>query len=477
MPRLAALALLALSPFAAPAADRPPNIVFVLADDLGINDLHCYGRQDHRTPNLDRLAAEGARFTDAYAACPVCSPTRAALMTGKAPARLHLTTFLPGRPDCPSQRLLHPKIKPHLPPEEKTLAEYLKDMGYATGCFGKWHLGNKGFLPTDQGFDVYHPGKANTTPSDAEGGKGEYDLTAKAIEFAETNKGRPFFLYLAHNTPHIPYAAKPELVTKNAAAFEPTYAAVIESMDDTVGLLLKKLDQLDLAGNTIVVFTSDNGGLHVPELNHQRITHNTPYRAGKGFLYEGGLRVPLIVRWPGRVKPGRTVGTPVITTDWLPTLLELAGGKAPAGLDGVSLAGLLTGQGGPPADRPLFWHMPHYTNQGGRPGGAVRQGWWKLIVHYGGTTELFDLAADPAETTPVPRPQLMGKLGELLADWRKAVGAQENAINPDFDPALHRKLYVDADASRYDPLHATKEEFDRMQEWRKGMNAVVPKKR
>ncbi len=302
------------------AADRP-NVVFILADDLGINDLHCYGRKDHNTPNLDKLAADGARFTAAYAACPVCSPTRAALMTGKSPARLHLTTFLPGRPDCPPQKLLHPKITQHLPLEEKTLAEYLKAAGYATGCFGKWHLGGKGFLPTDQGFDVYYPGKATTTPSATEGGKGEFDLTAKAIEFVEKNRGRPFFCYLAHNSPHIPYAAKPGLVKKNAGAFEPVYAAVIESLDETVGLLLKTLDELKLAESTIVVFTSDNGGLHVPEGPHQKVTHNTPYRAGKGYLYEGGIRVPLIVRWPGHVTAGRTIDTPVVTTDWLPTLL------------------------------------------------------------------------------------------------------------------------------------------------------------
>jgi arylsulfatase A-like enzyme len=340
-----------------------PNIVFILADDLGVNDLHCYGRADHHTPNLDRLAKQGARFTAAYAACPVCSPTRAAILTGKSPARLHLTTFLPGRADCPSQKLLHPKINQHLPLEETTLAEYLKRAGYATGCFGKWHLGGKGFLPTDQGFDVYHAGRANTRPSDSEGGKGEYDLTAHAARFIEANRERPFFVYLAHNAPHIPYTATAARIQNNADAFEPTYAALIESLDDSVGLLLKKLDALKLTENTLVVFTSDNGGLHVPELKHRRITHNTPCRAGKGYLYEGGIRIPLIVRWPGKVPAGTEIATPVISTDWLPTLLELAGAKVPPGLDGVSIAGLLTGTG-KLAPRPLFWHVPHYTNQG-----------------------------------------------------------------------------------------------------------------
>ncbi len=473
------LVVLAALGFVSRLTAGPPNVVFILGDDLGINDLHCYGRADHHTPHLDRLAVQGARFTAAYVACPVCSPTRAALMTGKAPARLHLTTFLPGRPDCPSQKLLHPKIKQHLPLSEKTLAECLKDAGYATGCFGKWHLGGKGFLPTDQGFDVYYPGKANTTPGDTEGGKGEFDLTAKATAFVETHKDRPFFLYLAHHAPHIPYTAKPELVKKNAKAFEPAYAAVIESMDETVGLLLKKLDESKLADNTLVVFTSDNGGLHVPELKHQKITHNTPYRAGKGYLYEGGIRVPLIVRWPGKVKAGRTIDTPVVTTDWLPTLVGLAGGKAPGGLDGVSLAGLLSGTGAP-ADRPLYWHVPHYTNQGSRPGGAIREGQWKLIEHYeDGSLELFDLSKDTGETTNLARKAvaravaMRGKLDR----WRQSVGAQMNTPNPAFDAALHRKLYVAVDPSRYDPAKATRAEFDRMQDWRKLMDAVVPRKK
>jgi arylsulfatase A-like enzyme len=474
------LAFLAGVVLAAPAyTAEKPNIVFILADDLGVNDLHCYGRADHNTPHLDKLAAQGARFAAAYAACPVCSPTRAAIMTGKSPARLHLTTFLPGRQDCPSQKLLHPKIDQQLPLAEKTLAEYLKEAGYATGCFGKWHLGGKGFLPTDQGFDSYYPGKANTVPSESDGGKGEYDLTARATEFIAKHKDRPFFLYLAHNTPHIPYTAKPGLVTKNAKAFEPTYAAVIESMDETVGLLLKKLDDLKLTDNTIVIFTSDNGGLHVPEGPHQKITHNGPYRAGKGFLYEGGIRIPLIVRWPGMVKASQTIDTPVISTDWLPTLLNLTGGRVPEGLDGVSIADLLTGKGRL-ADRALWWHLPHYCNQGSRPSGAIRNGKWKLIEHYeDGTAELFDLEADPGERTNLAakNAKLVQEMREQLTAKRKQAAAQENMPNPAFDPALHRKLYVETDPSLYDPAKATRAEFTRMQEWRRQMNAVVPQRK
>lgn len=336
-------ALLAISALlcidsAAAAADTPPrlNIVFVLADDLGINDLSCYGRKDQPTPHLDRLAQQGVRFTSAYAAQNVCSPTRSALMTGKSPARLHITTFLPGRSDTPSQLLLQPKIQQQLMATEKTIAQLLKPAGYATACVGKWHLGGKGALPTDFGFDLYFPGQANTKPGADEGGKGEYELTARAEKFIDDNKDRPFFLYLAHNTPHVTLAAKQELIDKHKAAFNPVYAAMLETLDDCVGRIVAKVDALGLGDRTLIVFTSDNGGLHVPEGTNTPATHNTPYRAGKGYNYEGGLRVPLLVRWAGKIKPG-TNATPVITTDWLPTLLGLASIDAPGKLDGLSL--------------------------------------------------------------------------------------------------------------------------------------------
>ncbi len=461
----------------AAATPRHPNIVFILADDLGPNDLACYGRREHHTPNLDRLAAEGSRFTCAYVAQPICSPSRAAILTGKAPARLHLTTYLPGRPDCPSQKLLHPVIEQQLPLSEKTLAECLHDAGYATACVGKWHLGGTGFLPTDQGFDLYHPGNAVTKPSSTEGGKGEYDLTARSMEFMEKNKDRPFFLYLAHNSPHIPYTAKSELVAKNSSAFEPVYAALVETLDDTAGLLLAKLDALRLRDRTIVIFTSDHGGLHVPEGPHARITHNTPFRAGKGYLYEGGLRIPLIVRWPGRVPAGRLVDTPVINTDWLPTLAEIAGARTPRDLDGVSIAALLLGRG-PPKPRPFYWHFPHYTNQGSQPAGAIRDGDWKLVEYYeDGRAELFNLRSDTSETSDLSgrEPRRVARLKRQLAAWRQRVGAQTNAPNPNFDPALHRQLYVDFVPSTFDPLHADAESWARVAEWRKQMDAVLRK--
>lgn len=415
------------------------NVITILADDLGVNDLGCYGRKDHRTPHLDKLASEGMRFTSAYCAQPICSPSRAALLTGKTPARLHLTTYLPGRADAPSQKLLHPKMRQELPLEEETLAEVLKRAGYATACIGKWHLGGKGFGPGEQAFDVVFPGRANTTPSDTEGGKGEYELTAQAEKFISEHLDRPFFLYLAHNNPHIPLAAKPELVKKNREAFNPLYAATIETLDDSVGRLLNRVDDLGLRDRTIVIFTSDNGGLHVPEGRDDPPTHNSPFRAGKGFLYEGGLRVPLIIRWPDHIKADAVTATPVVNTDLLPTLLELAGLALPSGLDGVSIAPVLTGKGDVPA-RPFFWHFPHYTNQGSRPAGAVREGDWKLIEDYeSGEVELFNLAKDPGETRDLSgreRARVADLLGKL-ANWRRAVGAQQNTPNPHFDPVLH----------------------------------------
>jgi len=458
------------------AATRP-NIIFILADDLGINDLACYGRKEHHTPNLDRLAAQGTRFTSAYCAQPICSPSRAAIMTGKAPARLHLTTYLPGRPDCVSQKLLHPVMRQQLPLEEKTVAEHLKGAGYATACIGKWHLGGKEFSPTNQGFDVYRPGKVVTKPSETEGGKGEYELTQWAEEFVETNRARPFFLYLAHDTPHIPYTAKREMAAQNAKAFNPVYAAVIESMDDTVGRLLAKIDALGLANNTLVIFTSDNGGLHVPEGPHTTITHNAPFRAGKGFLYEGGLRSPLIARWLGKIPAGRVIDSPVLNTDWLPTLLDCAGLQRAKGIDGESFRDLLVGKSRGGARR-LFWHFPHYTNQGSQPAGAVRDGDWKLIEHYeDGRLELFNLANDIGEMIDLAaaEPKRAARMAKQLARWRAEVGVQTNAVNSNFDASAHRALYVDFDPSRLNLAGTDDSGRARAVEWRKKMNAVVPK--
>lgn len=458
----------------APSRGERVNVILIHADDLGVNDLGCYGRADHSTPNLDRFASEGLRFTSAYCAQPICSPSRAALLTGKAPARLHLTTYLPGRPDARSQKLLHPRIRQELPLEEETLAEVLKRAGYATACVGKWHLGGKGFGPEAQGFDVVFPGRANTPPSASEGGKGEYELTARAVAFVRENAARPFFLYLPHNNPHIPLAARPELIEKNRAAFHPLYAAVIETLDDSVGRLLRAVDELGLREKTIVVFTSDNGGLHVPEGRHDPATHNTPFRAGKGFLYEGGLRVPLLWRWPGRVRPGGRSDTPVLNTDLMPTLLDLLAVEPPRGLDGRTYAPLVLGKG-EPVPRTLAWHFPHYTNQGSRPAGAIREGDWKLVESYDdGGVELFNLARDAGEEENLSsrEPGRVEELRAKLAAWRRSLGVQENRPNPDFDPALYRPLYVETDVSRLKPAPTAAGMRPKLSAWRSAMDAA-----
>ena len=458
---------------AAAAQSPPPNIVFILADDLGINDLGVYGRTDHRTPNLDRLAAAGLRFTTAYVASPICSPSRAAIMTGRAPARLHITTYIPGRADAPSQKLLHPPMRQQLPLDEVTLAERLRAIGYATAAIGKWHLGGAGFSPREQGFDVYHAGEATTKPSDTEGGKGEYDLTREAQRFIDANRDRPFFLYLAHNNPHIPFrSARPNLVDANREAFDPAYAATVQTLDDSVGLLLAHLDGTGLRERTIVIFTSDNGGLHMPEGPHPRVTHNTPFRAGKGYLYEGGLRVPLIVTGPG-LSSERVIDTPIVNTDWVPTLLELAGSSAAGELDGTSQAGLLRSGSAAPADRAFLWHIPHYTNQGSRPAGAIRDGRWKLVEHYDdGAVELFDLAADSREARDLSARERTRTtaLRARLNEWRKTVGAQENRVNPGVDLEMHKRIYLDFDSTRFDPLHASEAAWKQAAAWRQQMN-------
>jgi len=475
---LAAAALM-LPASAVQAADRP-NVVFILADDLGINDLGCYGREEHSTPRLDELAARGARFTSAYCGMSICSASRAALMTGKSPARLHITTFLPGRPDASSQKLLHPKIVQNLPSSEITLAERFKSLGYATGLFGKWHLGNApGSTPTDQGFDEAFLPPANTKPSATEGGKGEYAITHKAIEFMERRKDEPFFLYVAHNTPHIALAAKPELIEKNRDAFHPTYAAMMETLDDTVGLILDALERNGLSEDTIVVFTSDNGGLHVLE-GGAVPTHSTPFRAGKGYLNEGGLRVPLIVAWPGRI-PAVTIDVPTINEDFTQTFMELCGGPAPTepGLEGVSIAPLLLG-GPAPAPRLFAFHFPHYTNQGSRPAGSVREGDWKLIENYeDGNLELYNLANDPGERHDLAaeQPERASEMRAKLDAWRTDVGAQLNTPNPDYDPALAAPIYRDFDSSAIRPRATAAETAKIYRAWRDLMNAAVAKAR
>ena len=458
------------------AADKP-NIVLIFADDLGVNDLGCYGRKDHRTPNLDKLATQGMRFTSAYTAQPICSPSRAALMTGKCPARLHLTNFLPGRADAPTQKLKQPRIEGQLPLEELTIAELLRDAGYATGLFGKWHLGGAEHSAKQQGFDTVVAVPGNTKPSADEGGKGEYAITAAAGKFMEDNKARPFFCYVPHNNPHIPISAKPERIAANGEAYHPAYAAMIETLDNTIGKLMEKLEALGIAEKTIFIFTSDNGGLHCLESPGTPATHNTPFRAGKGYLYEGGLREPLIVRWPGTARPGSECDTPVVLTDLVPTLLRAAGvdpAKTVGPLDGVDITKLINSESMP--QRALFWHFPNYTNQGGRPAGAVRDGYWKLVEQFeDGSVELFDLRTDIGESKNLAseQPKVAADLQKKLTDWRTSVGAQMPVPNPEFDAAKHKELYLDFNPSTMKAGATAAADGPSWQAWRTAMNAAT----
>jgi len=446
--------ILGVHSLARAAEDCPPNIVLVVADDLGWADLSCYAPSLWQTPNLDRLAQQGIRFTHAYAASCVCSPTRAALMTGRHPARLHLTTFLPGRKDFPDQKLLQPSIRQQLPPEEITLAEVLKKRGYVCGHFGKWHLGEGPMVnPLAQGFDVYKgsAGRYFNFKGPNLVARSEKDyltdrLTEEAERFLEENRSRPFFLYLPHFAVHIPLQAKEELLALYQKKAEsapaellrknPYYAAVLHSLDESVGRILQKLDDLKLTENTVVIFTSDNGGLSVKEGPNTPATSNAPLRAGKGHLYEGGIRVPLLVRWPGVVKPGRVCSTPVRTEDLFLTLAEIAGAELPKDreLDGVSLLSLLRGQSESLPRECLYWHFPHYSNQGGRPSGAIRCGDWKLIEFFeDGRLELYNLRTDEAEQHNVAdkHPQLRDKLHRQLVEWRQRLQVQMPQPRPD----------------------------------------------
>lgn len=459
-----------------PAVSSPkPNILFILIDDLGAKDLGCAGSKFYRTPNIDRLAREGMRFTDAYAACQVCSPTRAAIMTGKYPARLQITDWLPGRSDRPDQKLNRPRIRQQLPAEEITIAEALKSAGYTTGHIGKWHIGGKGSLPTDHGFDVNiggtkwgYPGKwyppykqirrdgsVNhiTGLEDVPAGRYLTDaLNDKAIEFIEhhtrsTDSGqapKPFFLHLSHYTVHIPLEAPRDLVAKypviNDARGKQTnaiYAAMIESLDTGIGRILEKLEELKIANNTIIFFTSDNGGLCTLEGRYTPATYNSPFREGKGFIYEGGIRVPLLVKWPGKVKAGSVSKVPVSSIDYYPTILQLAGLKMPSGhaIDGVDISGVL---GGKVSDlkRPLYWHYPHYSNQGGKPAGAIREGRWKLIQNFeNGSLELYDITSGREGRNLVDtESKIAAAMSRKLEAWRRGNGAQMMMPNPDYKP-------------------------------------------
>ena len=419
------------------APPKKPNFVFFLIDDLGWRDVGCYGTKFYETPAIDRLASEGMRFTDAYAACPVCSPTRASILTGKYPARLNLTDWIPGhKPKDP--KLLVPAFHQELPLAEVTIAEALKAAGYACASIGKWHLGGEPYYPDKQGFDLNVGGTAKGQPPRyfspygiptlADGPKGEYltdRLADEAEKFIEQNRDRPFFLYLPHFAVHTPIQGKEEITAKYARKppdgdqKNATYAAMIESVDDSVGRVMKKLQDPGLADRTVVFFMSDNGGL-------AGVTSNAPLRAGKGTLYEGGIREPMIVKWPGVVRSGTTASTPVTSTDFYPTILEMAGlpPKPEQHVDGLSLVPLLK-ESGPLRRDTLYWHYPHYHRT--TPAGALLHGDWKLIEYFeDGRLELYNLRDDIGEQHDLASamPEKARELQKMLADWRRSVSAQ-----------------------------------------------------
>ena len=445
------LSLGAFSAAAFGAPQEPWNVLFLLTDDLGWHDIAPFGNTFIDTPNLSRLASESARLPNAYAACPVCSPSRASILTGKYPARLHLTDWIPGRRPGPNWKLRTPAFEQALPLEETTLAEALAPSGYRSGAIGKWHLGGEGHLPTDQGFNVNIGGtKAGQPPRyfgpiDLPGLRlepGEFltsRLTQEGTRFIRETGPRPYFLYEAQFTVHMPLQAPPDLVAKYKARdtwdVDPTYCAMVETADASVGGLLRTLEETGEAQRTIVIFTSDNGGVRYQGRRPVPVTNNAPLRAGKGHLYEGGIRVPLLIRWPGITKPGSVIEEPVIGVDYFPTLCAALGARAGT-VDGVDVRPAL--RGSPLPERPLFWHYPHYSDQGGAPGGAVRLGAWKLIEFYeDGRLELFNLEEDIGERRNLVRrePARAKRLHSLLAGWRRSVNASMPEPNPMYDPA------------------------------------------
>ncbi len=439
--------------FGAAPSPRPPNIVFILADDLGITPVGAYGNTYYQTPNIDRLAREGMRFTDAYSACPVCSPTRGALMTGKYPARTHLTDFIAGNP-FPFARLKQPDWQKFLPLSEVTVAEELARRGYVTALFGKWHLARGYFPPQSieegpdrQGFVehfITHKPQGKDDPEkDAHGVEA---ITMRAFDFMTRHRDRPFFLYLTHNSIHAPLMAPKALVEKyrkrpgaDRPDSNPVIAAMMEVLDDGIGRVVGKLDELGLSERTLVIFHSDNGG-------RLRDGVQTPFRGGKAQLYEGGIRVPLVMRWPGVIAAGRQSDMPVTSVDFFPTLLELTGEPAASSavLDGVSLVSHLRG-GAAPLREAIYWHYPHYHASGIHgPAGAIRAGDWKLIEYYetsltgqGTSFELFNLKEDPAEERNLAEqePKRVVELRKLLADWLVATKAQMPTVNEEYDPS------------------------------------------
>jgi arylsulfatase A len=436
-----------------PASQRvTPNIVLILSDDQGWNQIGVHGATDfYETPNIDRIVREGVYFTDAYSASPVCSPARASILTGKNPARLHLTDYIPGG-SYPHAPVIGPPMRGHLSMDERILPQYLADLGYVSGHFGKWHLSpDRLYDEPGRYFDPQHRGFADVLLNDKpEPDHDPFDdphrveaITERSIEFIRQNRDRPFFLYVSHHVVHRPLIEEPDLIAKYEAKpgaghpmNNPLMGAMVERMDAGIGRILDTLDDLDLSANTVVIFFSDNGGLEV-------LQAQDPLRGGKAMVFEGGIRVPFTIRWPGVIEAGRSTDVPVISDDFLPTILEIVGHHTDrAQFDGVSLLPLLLG-GEAPERKALYWHYPHYHHHGYQPSGAIRKGDYKLIEWYEetqwgapGQVSLFNVREDIGETTDlaVAMPARAAEMRSMLHTWRAAVGAQEMRRNPLYDP-------------------------------------------
>ncbi|MGD8501257.1 MAG: sulfatase [Phycisphaerales bacterium] len=444
-----------------------PNFVFILVDDLGWADVGCYGGDLHETPNIDRLARQGMRFTDAYAAAPVCSPTRASIMTGKYPARLHMTIWYESSANPPlGRRLIPPVTQGNMPHEQVTIAEVLKDASYFTAHVGKWHLGDAAHYPETQGFDVniggtfwgapttfFYPyggpsrwgGEFRYVPHLEFGSEGEYltdRLTDEALQVLDKAKDKPFFLNLCYHTVHTPIEGKSELVEHYKKKVEPgmhhqnwQYAAMVHSLDENIGRIMARLGELGVADRTIVIFFSDNGG-YVNKYEKNVVTSNYPLRSGKGSLYEGGIRVPLIVRWPGVTQAGAVCRQPVSSIDFYPTILGITGLSGEpthdADVDGVSLVPLFKNPTTRLEREALCWHYPHYYPTTS-PVSSIRQGNWKLLEYFEGNhIELYDLDKDVGEQKDLAEamPEKAWELRKRLHAWRNAVDAQMPTPNP-----------------------------------------------
>ncbi len=501
------------------------NVIFFLVDDLGWSDVGYEGSSFYETPNIDKFAKEGVRFSQAYAACHVCSPTRASILTGQYPARLHLTDWLPGRKEFPFQKLKNADVVQHLPYQAPTLPEVLKDNGYSTAIFGKWHLGEDSASIQRQGFDAHIPDWNKGWPNGTyfspynmkglEGGpQGEYltdRLTEEAVKWIDKNKEKPFFLYLANFAVHDPIEGRPDLVKKyenkllqkapykgvpfvlegnpdspqpfsrdqltsflNDKQYEgfgnlpnrivkikqtqdnPEFAAMVESIDNSLKRILEELKKLGLDENTVVIFFSDNGGMSganignpekkIPlnRLNKEFSTSNLPLRGGKGWLYEGGIREPLIIKWPHQNNNGNISNVPVISTDFFPTILDMLGIPMPKVYqgDGISITPLLQSRNSktPIEKRALYWHFPQYSNHGAQsPGGAIRYGDYKLLEYFENyKVQLFNIKTDPGEHHDISatEPSKVKELTNMLHAWRKKVNANMPTPNPIYDPAL-----------------------------------------